>query len=110
MARTKSTTTTKKEESTTKVKSTTAVKAKKEESMDTKINKIVEKLSEVNKVNGDVFDVLGILVSDIQDILKSKSKEQIKTQKKDCRKTIKALDKIIRNFAITPERIKLQNK
>lgn len=86
------------------------VKAKKEESLESKLNTIVEKLSNVNKSNGDVFDVLGVLVSDIEDILKATSTAQIKEQKKDCRNTLKVLDKIVRNFAVTPERIKLQTK
>ena len=54
-----------------------------------KIEEAIEKLSEVDESYSDIFEELGILVSDIADCINSKCKSQFIKQKRDARQVLK---------------------
>lgn len=55
----------------------------------TKLKDAIEKLAEVDPSNSDIFEELAILVSDVEDCLKAKTKAQFINQKRDARRTLK---------------------
>jgi len=55
----------------------------------TKLEEAIKALSEVDPSYSDLFEELGILVGDIGDCLKSKSKPQFIKEKRDARRTLK---------------------
>ena len=55
----------------------------------TKLKDAIEKLSEVDDSHSDIFEELAILVSDVEDCLKAKTKSQFINQKRDTRRTLK---------------------
>ena len=54
-----------------------------------KIEEAIEKLSEVDESYSDIFEELGVLVSDIADCVNSKCKSQFIKQKRDARQVLK---------------------
>ena len=55
----------------------------------TKLKDTIEKLAEVDPSHSDIFEELAILVSDVEDCLKAKTKSQFINQKRDARRTLK---------------------
>ena len=54
-----------------------------------KLEEVIEKLSEIDESYSDIFEELGILVSDVADCINSECKSQFMEQKKDARQTLK---------------------
>lgn len=64
----------------------------------TKLKDAIEKLSEVDESHSDIFEELAILVSDIEDCIKSKNKSQFMNQKRDARITLKHFTRRFNNL------------
>lgn len=63
-----------------------------------KLEEAIEKLSEVDESNFDIFEDLGILVSDIADCITSKCKPQFMKQKRDARLVLKHFTRRFNNL------------
>lgn len=63
------------------------------------VDKVVDKLSNIKKQNGDLYDTVAIIVSDIEDIYKAPSHNNFQKQKYDLQRSIKALEKQVRAFS-----------
>ena len=63
-----------------------------------KLEEAIKNLSEVDPSYSDLFEELGILVSDIGDCLKSKSKPQFIKEKRDARVTLKHFSRRLSNL------------
>lgn len=65
------------------------------------LNEVVEKLSNVDKSSGDLFDIAATLVSDIADIYKAfdaEDQDKVETEKRDAINTAVALISKLNNF------------
>lgn len=65
------------------------------------LNEVVEKLSNVDKSSGDLFDIVATLASDIADIYKAfdaEDSDKIETEKRDAINTAIALVSKLNNF------------
>ena len=63
-----------------------------------KLEEAIKSLSEVDPSYSDLFEELGILVSDVGDCLKSKSKPQFIKEKRDARITLKHFSRRLSNL------------
>jgi len=63
-----------------------------------KLEEAIEKLSEVDESHFDIFEDLGILVSDIADCINSKCKSQFMNQKRDARLVLKQFTRRFNNL------------
>ena len=63
-----------------------------------KMEEAIEKLSEIDESYSDIFEELGILVSDIADCINSKCKSQFMEQKRDARQTLKHFTRRFNNL------------
>ena len=63
-----------------------------------KMEEAIEKLSEIDESYSDIFEDLGILVSDIADCINSKCKSQFMEQKKDARQSLKHFTRRFNNL------------
>lgn len=57
----------------------------------------MEILEGIKSENMDVYDVSAVLISDINDMMKAKNSKQFLKQKRDLRKTLKFLKRMITN-------------
>ena len=64
---------------------------------DFKIEKVMEILEGIKSENMDIYDVSAVLISDINDMMKAKDPKQFLKQKRDLRKTLKFLRRMITN-------------
>lgn len=65
------------------------------------LNEVVEKLSNVDKSSGDLFDIVATLASDIADIYKAfdvEDSDKIEAEKRDAINTAVALISKLNNF------------
>jgi len=69
----------------------------KEKIEDFKIEKVMEILEGIKSENMDIYDVSAVLISDINDMMKAKNSKQFLKQKRDLRKTLKFLKRMITN-------------
>lgn len=69
----------------------------KEKIEDFKIEKVMEILESIKSENMDIYDVSAVLISDINDMMKAKDPKQFLKQKRDLRKTLKFLKRMITN-------------
>lgn len=69
----------------------------KEKIEDFKIEKVMEILESIKSENMDIYDVSAVLISDINDMMKAKDSKQFLKQKRDLRKTLKFLKRMITN-------------
>jgi hypothetical protein len=63
-----------------------------------KLEEAVKSLSEVDESYSDIFEELGVLISDIGDVINSKQKSQFMKQKRDARQTIKHFTRRFNNL------------
>lgn len=61
------------------------------------VKEAIEVLSKIDPTYGDIYDVIGIIVGDTDDMLKAKSKNQFQKQKFDLRRSIKTFLKVVNN-------------
>lgn len=62
------------------------------------IDKIVESLSKLDPKVDDLYEDLGILVSDFAEVVNAKTPEEFTKQKKDCAATLKQFRKVFWNM------------
>lgn len=76
-----------------------------------KIKNAIDELDVACKDNGDLFDVIGILVGDFADVISANSPSQFLKQKRDCRRTLKILLRYLNNLTYrTTKKTKLVYK
>lgn len=71
-----------------------------------KLHEAIDNLDTASNENGDIFDMLGILVDDFLDITKTNDSKAFNKQKKDCRITLKTILRKLNNATFADKKIK----
>lgn len=71
-----------------------------------KLHEAIDNLDTASQENGDIFDMLGILVDDFLEIVQTKDSKAFNKQKKDCRITLKTILRKLNNATFANKKIR----
>lgn len=75
-----------------------------------KIAKTLEILENIDELNGDIYEVLGIVIDDIYQMFEATDRGQFLKEKKDARNVIKSLLKRVSNTTFADREIARREK
>lgn len=75
-----------------------------------KVAKTLEILENIDELNGDIYEVLGIVIDDVHQMFEATDRKQFLKEKKDARNVIKSLLKRVSNTTFADREIARREK